>query len=399
MNFFRFKWLLLAGGGVVVALAITVAITTDNTGRTSSPQQRAAVVTNQDINPGSSAGNIPAPGFELHDQKGRLTSLAQFRGKVIMQSFVDSHCTTICPMMTESMLEALRLLGPASAQVQLLGINANPLAIKVSDVADYTRAHQLEGRWRFLTGTLPELKRVWRSYHVYVAAIHNDIDHEPIVILIDPQGRERTVYFTQLSYEGVAQQAQLLAEGIARLLPGHPAVLHEISLQFIPPLGPTNTVPLPAFGPRGQMTILGARHPHLFLFFAGWLDEESNLTARLAVLDSYASMAHQRGLPSPVVIDELPTETSVTEAERLLTRLAMKLNTPIIEDAKGRLGDGYGVQDLPWFVLTSPSARILWHHDGWLSADALVKQVQAAYAKNEQTTAASRTNIANPNND
>jgi cytochrome oxidase Cu insertion factor (SCO1/SenC/PrrC family) len=382
MNLFRVRWLWLAGGGVVVALAIVVAIATVNAGRAPLPKRSAAVATNQDISPGSPAGNIPAPGFELHDQKGRPISLAQFRGKVVVLSFVDSHCTTICPLMTESMVEALRLLGPSAAQVQLLGINANPLAMKVSDIADYTRAHQMEGRWRFLTGSLPELKQVWRSYHVYVAAVHNDIDHEPIVILIDQQGRERTVYFTQLSYEGVAQQAQLLAEGIARLLPGHPTVRHEVSLQFIPPLGPTDAVRFPSFGPRGQMIALGADHPHLFLFFAGWLDEESNLPARLAVLDSYASMARQQGLPLPVAVDELPTETSATDAERLLTHLAMKMNTPLVEDAKGRLGDGYGVQDLPWYVLTSPSGRILWHHDGWLSSDALVQKVHAAPARN-----------------
>ena len=380
MNSFRVRWLLLAGGGVVVALVITVVIATFNAERAPLPGPSAMAVSNQNINPGSPAGDIPAPGFELRDQNGRLTSLAQFRGKVVVLAFVDSHCTTICPMMTESMMEALRLLGPAATQVQLLGINANPLATNIADVADYTRAHRMEGRWRFLTGSLPELERVWRSYHVYVAAIHNDIDHEPIVILIDGRGRERTIYFTQLSYEGVPQQAQLLAEGIARLLPSRPAVPHAVSLQFIPPLGPTNTVQLPAFGPHGEMMVLGPGHPHLFLFFAGWLDEESNLPAKLAVLDSYAMMAHQRGLPPPIAIDELPTESSITDAERLLTHLAVKLQTPIVEDARGRLGDGYGVQDLPWFVLTSPSGRILWHHDGWLSSNALDEQVFAALA-------------------
>jgi len=382
MSLLRVRWLLLAGGGVVVALVFAVVSATITAERASLPGPSAVVVTNQDINPGSPAGDIPAPDFELRDQEGRLTSLAQFRGKVVVLAFVDSHCTTICPMMTGSMVEALRLLGPAAAQVQLLGINANPLATNIADVADYTRAHQMEGRWRFLTGSLPELERVWRGYHVYVAAIHNDIDHQPIVMLIDQRGRERTIYFTQLSYEGVAQQAQLLAEGIARLLPGHPAVRHEVSLQFIPPLEPTNVVQLPAYGPRGEMIFLGTGHPHLFLFFAGWLDEESNLPAKLAVLDSYAATARQQGWPMPVAIDELPTETSTTDARLLLTRLAATLHTPIVEDAQGRLGDGYGVQDLPWFVLTSPSGRILWHHDGWLSSDALGEQVRVALAGN-----------------
>ncbi|MDE3068432.1 MAG: hypothetical protein KGJ60_12910 [Verrucomicrobiota bacterium] len=58
----------------------------------------------------------------------------------------------------------------------------------------------------------------------------------------------------------------------------------------------------------------------------------------------------------------------------------MTTHTAIVEDIQGRLSDGYGVQDLPWFVLTSSSGRILWHHDGWLSSDALGQQVRAALA-------------------
>jgi hypothetical protein len=40
-------------------------------------------------------------------------------------------------------------------------------------------------------------------------------------------------------------------------------------------------------------------------------------------------------------------------------------------DATGRLADGYGVQDQPWFVLTSASGKIVWSHDGWLPVAAL----------------------------
>jgi cytochrome oxidase Cu insertion factor (SCO1/SenC/PrrC family) len=383
MSWLRARWLLLAGGGVViVALMVAVMIASFAAERASLPGAPAAAPSNQDINPGSPAGDTPAPDFELHDQQDRLTTLAQFRGKVVALAFVDSHCTTICPLMTESMVKALDLLGTNAAQVQLLGINANPLAIRIADVADYTRAHQMQGRWRFLTGSLVQLKRVWRDYHVYVAAMHNDIDHEPIIFLIGPRGRERTIYFTQLSYEGVDQQAQLLAEGIARLLPDQPAVRHEISLKQIPPLKPADEVQLSAVGSDGQMVVVGKAHPRLFLFFAGWLEEESNLPARLAVLDDYAATARQQGWPPPIAIDELPTETSAATAQNLLTRLAAKLRAPIVEDTHGRLAEGYGVQDLPWFVLTSRSGQILWHHAGWLSSADLSQQVRAAITRN-----------------
>jgi cytochrome c biogenesis protein CcmG/thiol:disulfide interchange protein DsbE len=46
------------------------------------------------------------------------------------------------------------------------------------------------------------------------------------------------------------------------------------------------------------------------------------------------------------------------------------------------VADGYGVQDEPWFVLTSGSGRVLWFYDvatqGLLSPAALTKDVRAA---------------------
>jgi hypothetical protein len=43
----------------------------------------------------------------------------------------------------------------------------------------------------------------------------------------------------------------------------------------------------------------------------------------------------------------------------------------VAADATGRVADGYGVADQPWFVLTSATGKILWKHDGWLGVPAL----------------------------
>jgi cytochrome oxidase Cu insertion factor (SCO1/SenC/PrrC family) len=376
----RAKYLLAVTAGAAAAIAMVVGVMTFHAGHASIPSSAATALANPDVGTGTSIGEIPAPDFTLTDQDGRPTSLSGFRGKVVVLAFVDSHCTTICPLMTESMLQALRLLGPAASQVQLIGIDANPLATKVADVAAYTRAHHMQGRWWFLTGPLPDLKSVWRSYHVYVAAVDNDIDHQPIIILIDGRGRERTIYATQMSYEGVVQQAELLAEGISKLLPEHPRIESRVSLRYIPPIEPSAVVRLTGIGVHAAAVVLGKGHPHLLLFFAGWLAEDSDLQKGVAALDDYATQARLAGWPAPVAIDELPTEGSDSTARQAVADLAATLRTPVVDDERGRLGDGYGVQDLPWFALTSASGRILWHYDGWLSAQALDQRVRATLA-------------------
>jgi cytochrome oxidase Cu insertion factor (SCO1/SenC/PrrC family) len=391
LNRSRKNWLpllvVMAVGFVVIAAIAVISVRNSSRNaalKFAAPANATPVnFANQDVDPGTSAGDTPAPNFQLRDQLGRKTSLAQFRGKVVLIAFVDSQCTTICPLTTESMVEALRLLGPAAADVQLLGINANPLALKVSDVASYTRAHQMQGRWRFLTGSLPQLKQVWREYHVYVSAINNDIDHQPAMVLIDTLGRESKVYMTQMSYEGVAPQAQLLADDIAKLLPGLPTAAQEVPLKYVPPLQPSDVVKLTPTGAHKEDVVLGGLHAHLLLFFAGWLDQNSALATRLGDLDRYRVTALRKGWPSPVAVDELTTESFAPNASKRLAQLSAKIRTPLVEDSNGRLGDGYQVEDLPWYSLTSPAGKIIWSHDGWLSLAALERQVHAALAKSE----------------
>jgi len=373
------------------AVAVIAYVTLRNSGRYAGGQAGPAgtvtpvAVMNQDVDPGSPAGNTPAPNFVLRDQLGRGTSLAQFRGKVVLMAFVDSHCTTICPLTTESMVEALRLLGPAAADVQLIGINANPLALQVSDVAAYTQAHEMQGRWRFLTGPLPQLKKVWRDYNVYVAAINNDIDHQPAMVLIDADGREHKIYMTQMSYEGVAPQAQVLADDIAKLLPGPPAAEQKVSMKYVQPLQPTATVTLKPVADSEPAVKLGGAHAHLVLFFATWLDQDANVKSKLGELDQYAETARRKGWPTPVAIDELPTESSASAARTELATLSTGIHSPVVEDTDGRLGDGYQVEDLPWYSLSSPSGEIIWSHDGWLSPAQLEQKIGAALASKQSS--------------
>src|SRR5205823_8401283 len=122
----------------------------------------------------------------------------------------------------------------------------------VSDVRDYSAAHGMMHRWDFLTGTLPQLTRVWKAYHVYVEAIKGNIDHEPAIYLIRPDGREQSIFLSQMAYTATDQQAQVLANATAAVLPGHPHVTQAVSLRYLPGIGPAATAALPAVGGRAD---------------------------------------------------------------------------------------------------------------------------------------------------
>lgn len=336
------------------------------------------------------------PNFVLRDQQGRLTSLAQFRGQVVVLAFLDPECTQICPLTSQILRMAMRRLGPAAAGVQLLGINVNPEATTVADVAAYGRIHGMDaaaaGHWRFLTGSPAQLRRVWREFGVYVATPHGELVHQAAIVILGPGGREREAYITPMRYAGIPQQAAVLAAKVAPLLAGHPAAAAD-PLPQPPPLAPGQEEILAALGPSGRpgarQVRMGAGHPHLVCFLADWLRATADLPRLLPRFDAYGKIARRRGWPPPVIVDVLPTEPDARTAERRLgwVEAKFKIQTPIVADASGRIADGYGVQDLPWLALTAASGKILWHHDGWLSAAAMERQVAKAMRRSAARSA------------
>ena len=330
---------------------------------------QAQAALNPDLDPGTSLHEIPAPGFRLVNQFGQAMSLSQFRGKVVILAFTDSQCTTICPLTTVAMVAARELLGAAGDQVQLIGVNANPRATSVRDVLAYSRVHGMVNQWDFLTGSPAQLRAVWQAYHVAVQIQAGQIDHTPALFVIDRSGREQKLYLTTMAYASISQAAQILAGETASLLPGHPKLAGQRSLAYIAGIGPATRVRLDAV-PSGSVT-LGPGRPRLVLFFATWLTETSDLGARLDALNGYQQAARRGRLPQLLAIDEAAAEPSPDSAGAFLQHLGQPLTYPVALDASGRLADGYGVQDQPWFALVSASGKIVWQHDGWLPLAAI----------------------------
>jgi hypothetical protein len=229
-------------------------------------------------------------------------------------------------------------------------------------------------RWDFLTGTLPQLKAAWKSFHIYAKVVGDQIDHTPALYVIDPQGRERMVYLTPMAYSSITQSAQVVAQEVASLLPGHPVLARDQSLAYITGQTPHDTVKLATTKPGATVT-LGPGQPRLLMFFATWLSEVADLKSQLTALNGYARTAAARHLPALTAVDEAVTEPTATAARAYLQGLGQPVDYPVALDTTGRVADGYGVQDQPWFALTNASGKIVWSHDGWLPPSQLTAAV------------------------
>jgi len=377
----------LAGGFVVVAVAAVAAYSAANlsggTAQSSSTAETSALTSNANLDPGTPLSGM-APDFTLTDQFGLPVSLSAFRGKVVILAFNDSVCTTVCPLTTAALVEAKEMLGAAGSQVQLLGVDANPKATSVEDVHSYSQLHGLLYQWHYLTGSLAQLQQVWKAYSVGVTINEDQVDHEPAVFIIGPDGKFAKLYLTQQSYSAIGQFGQLLANEAASLLPNHPPVHSQLPYTQISGITPASGISLPTAG--GGYVSLGPSQasPRLYLFFATWDQEVTSLGGQLDALNAYQAAAGKAGLPALTAVDEGSVEPSASALPGFLNTLRQPLSYPVGIDDSGQVADGYGVQGEPWFVLASPTGKVIWSWEvstsGWLSTAALEQHVHAALA-------------------
>ncbi len=365
--------------GIVVAVAVAaLVIRLRPSGSTAS-----ALATNPYLDYGTALDDRVAPEFTLTDQSGHQVSLRSFRGKVTILDFNDSECTTICPLTTTAMLDAKRMLGRAGAHVQLLGVDADPKATAIEDVLSYTQLHGLVGKWQFLTGSLPQLKRVWHAYGIQADVQRGLISHTPALYVIDPRGRMQALYMTQQSYASVGQLGQILAAKAASLLPGHPKVDSHLSYSPAPSIPPSRAATLPQAG--GGRVALGPGRAHLYVFFDTWDREVMGIGGELDGLNRYAATAARQGLPALTAVDEGSVEPSPAALPAFLHDLSAPLRYPVAIDSTGEVGDGYEVEGAPWLVLISASGRIAWYDavnlGKWPTVAELRAQVRAALSR------------------
>ena len=152
-----------------------------------SPAQSDALASNPYLDPGTPLTRV-APAFALSDQFGQSVSLSSYRGKVVLLTFNDSECTTICPLTTTAMLDAKAMLGRAGSQIQLLGVDANPRATSVEDVLLLFAAARDAARLALYDRLAAAAQAGLEGLQDQAAIQAGEVAHTPALFVIDPQG-------------------------------------------------------------------------------------------------------------------------------------------------------------------------------------------------------------------
>jgi protein SCO1/2 len=175
-------------------------------------------------------GHVPPPPVTLTDQHGRRVSLAQYRGRVTILTFLSTACAPTCPLVAQQIRGALDELEtqpagthptrtqPAGTQpapanpIPVLIVSADPATDTPARVRRFLAEAALTGRAEYLTGTPAELAPVWHAYSVVPGELSNAASPHPAeVLLLDRAGDERVLYqVEELTPEGLANDVRRL---------------------------------------------------------------------------------------------------------------------------------------------------------------------------------------------
>jgi protein SCO1/2 len=154
---------------------------------------------------------IPPIDWTLRDQDGKVTRLADYRGRPVILTFMYSTCRDTCPLTAQQIRIALDDLG---TDVPALAVSVDPANDTPLNARRFLAKQSLTGRMRFLLGDRAQLEPIWKAYGIQPQG--KAFDHSAYVVLIDRRGVQRIGWpVEQLRPEGLAHDLRLLGVGRA----------------------------------------------------------------------------------------------------------------------------------------------------------------------------------------
>jgi protein SCO1/2 len=196
--------LLLVLVGLLVAIGAVIL-----SSRSSGGRQPTGAVTQSRFDGPTLPPELRGANFSLRDPSGRTVTLSQYRGHVVVLTFIHSKCHDTCPFMVEQIKGALNDLPGDGAAIPAIGISVAPSEDTPASRRQFLAKHQMSGRLEFLSGSLLALKRVWHAYAI--EPVTAKVDHSTFVLLLDKRGIERVGFpASQLTPEGLAHDIRVL---------------------------------------------------------------------------------------------------------------------------------------------------------------------------------------------
>jgi protein SCO1 len=149
---------------------------------------------------------VRAPSFSLRDQNGRRVTMKEYRGKVVVVTFLYSHCKDTCPVQAQQIKGALDDL---RHDVPALSVSVDPPGDRPRSVKHFNAEQGMTGRLRWILGSEGQLQRLWKGFAIIPQS--PDQEHMARIVLLDRKGMQRVGFpASQVTPERLAHDIRAL---------------------------------------------------------------------------------------------------------------------------------------------------------------------------------------------
>jgi len=159
---------------------------------------------------GSDLGGAVAPDFRLSDQFGKQVALSQFKGEPVILTFLYTHCPDVCPLTAEKLHSTMQMLNGDAQKVGIIAVTIDPARDNQAAALSFSKSHNMQDYWHYLTGPRNQLSPIWSNYHIFVQQQQQTVNHSMGLYLIDKQGKQRVYMDTDFTPNQLADNLKIL---------------------------------------------------------------------------------------------------------------------------------------------------------------------------------------------
>jgi protein SCO1/2 len=152
--------------------------------------------------------------FRLADPDGKVRSLADYRGKVVILNFGYTQCPDVCPTTLADFASALKRLGADAQRVQLLFVTVDPRRDTPELLRQYVPA--FNPSFVGLRGDEKATEKVTKDFRIYAQVREGKsgdsytVEHSAQSFVFDRDGKLRLVIGYGMEPEKIASDLRVL---------------------------------------------------------------------------------------------------------------------------------------------------------------------------------------------
>jgi protein SCO1/2 len=152
--------LLIVVAPLIGLAAVGAAFAQENSGESAQPPASHAFM---------SMAHYPIPDVRLVRDDGTVVSLREEMndGRPVVLNFIYTTCSTICPLMSQTLAQFEHELGTGRERVHLMSISIDPEQDTLARLHDYAQKFHAGPEWQHYTGTAQASLTAQRAFNVW----------------------------------------------------------------------------------------------------------------------------------------------------------------------------------------------------------------------------------------